>query len=862
MRKNKLIGSVAAAMMLALAMGGFSACDGDNGHVHEYTKWAYNDTQHWKVCEADGAESTHIDHFFNAEDDYKCECGAQHTHVYEWKHNDEYHWQECADGFKTRKTTHSFNDDGVCECGATMAMTEVRGSLKIYNDGAIETDYADVTLALTDVAADTTVKINSTFNTDGTYSFKIPQSEKAYTLTITKNGYISDSIAFNATNGALREAKLVYIAYASTPGMEGWGQSDYSQLDKNIIGLNNDLQFIFSKKTYNKVAFTVTLQSDWNSWGRNGRQGVIFRFKDGDEYKGIAAMQTEGEKQLQSDGQTDYGAWWGAQGVGLNGSLDLAEGGGWDTLVNFASRTDLKDALNAGTLKLTVLRDGAVFYAYLNGEYVGCKSYAAKYADMECEAGFYYFDFKRLTTMRDWNFEVTEDTAELEAKIPAGSLNAAVRTKVKGVVTQLTDGQKVKIEGGVSSGEYTVTDGKISLPKMVAGTYKLSYGEDCFASITIEKDTEYTSEIELQYKVFDLLNGWDEAEHDFSHVNDENPTIGNNGKTLNVLSREKYNDVATSLWIKKGNSTHGQDVQGIVLKFSDGKYMMTRCEKMGDGNYKLQWVASNALWGMATAKDQWIDYQNPLTEAQNTAFESADGLQVTVVRSGNILTVYVNGEKVPGGSVVLDESYASMTAQAGFFDFNSKTNATWKFDIQSDISAYNTALEKTGSDERQYNNNVNLTGDVWQAMKLKVNAGYTGEVRIGFTAWHNGGNKGYVKSLVCNNGTWKLQETDSWKNEVTLSEEFKSALEGEGLYLAYHRDAATGYVKVYAGATKAALESAIESGTALSTFTAEPELKKKEITVVGVLFWKGDYTASATGYSYGATSEAVLAKLV
>lgn len=861
MRKNKLIGSVAAAMMLALAMGGFSACDGDNGHVHEYTKWAYNDTQHWKVCEADGAESTHIDHFFNAEDDYKCECGAQHTHVFEWKHNDEYHWQECADGFKTRKSTHSFNDDGVCECGATMAMTEVRGSLKIYNDGALETDYEGVTLTLTDVADNTTVKINPTFNTDGTYSFKIPQSEKAYTLTITKNGYISDSIAFNATNGTLRDAKLVYIAYASTPGMEGWGQSDYSQLDKNIIGLNNDLQFIFSKKTYNKVAFTVTLQSDWNSAGKNGRQGVIFRFKDGDEYKGIAAIQTEGEKQLQSDGQTDYGAWWNAQGVGLNGSLDLAEGGGWDTLVNFASRTDLKDALNAGTLKLTVLRDGAVFYAYLNGEYVGFKSYAAKYADMECEAGFYYFDFSRTTTMRDWNFEVTEDTAELEAKIPTGSLNAAVRTKVKGVVTQLTDGQKVKIEGGAASGEYTVTDGKISLPKMIAGTYKLSYGENCFASITIEKDTEYTSDIELQYKRFDLLNGWDEAQHDFSHVNDENPTISMKGNTLNVISREKYNDVATSLWIKKGNSTHGQDVQGIVLKFSDGKYMITRSEKMSDGKYKLQWMASNALWGMVTAKDQWLDYQNPLTEAQNTAFESADGLQLTVVRCGNILTVYVNGEKIPGGSVVLDESYASMTVQAGFFDFDSKTNATWKFDIRSDISAYNTALEKTDSNEKQYNNNVNLTGDVWQAMKLKVNEGFTGEVRIGFTAWHNGANAGYVKSIVCQEGNWWIQETDSWHG-TKLSEEFASALTGEGLYLAYHRDAATGYVKVYAGATKAALESAIASGTEVYNFTAEPELKKKEITVVGVLFWKGDYTASATGYSYGATSEAVLAKLV
>ena len=91
---------------------------------------------------------------------------------------------------------------------------------------------------------------------------------------------------------------------------------------------------------------------------------------------------------------------------------------------------------------------------------------------------------------------------------------------------------------------------------------------------------------------------------------------------------------------------------------------------------------------MPIAKAQWLDYQNPLTAAQNTAFESADGLQLTVVRSGNILTVYVNGEKIPGGTVVLDESYASMTVQAGFFDYDSKANATWKFDIDSDISKY------------------------------------------------------------------------------------------------------------------------------------------------------------------------------
>ena len=440
----------------------------------------------------------------------------------------------------------------------------------------------------------------------------------------------------------------------------------------------------------------------------------------------------------------------------------------------------------------------------------------------------------------------------------AGDLSAEIKSHKYGSLAAMENGTEITLEKDGKQTTATVESGKITAANLPAGTYSVKANNYLNGELKITAGAKNESALTLEYKVFDLFKGWDEAQHDFSHVNDENPTISMKGNTLNVISHDSYNDVATSLWIKKGNSTNPSDVQGIVLKFSNGSYMFTRCEKMGDGNYKLQWVKE--LWNLPIAKAQWIDYQQPMTEAQNTAFGSADGLQLTVVRSGNILTVYVNGEKIPGGSVVLDESYASMTVQTGFFDYDSKTNATWKFDIRSDISAYNTALEKTDSNEKQYNNNVNLTGDVWQAMKLKVNEGYTGEVRIGFTAWHNGANAGYVKSIVCQEGNWWIQETDSWHG-TKLSEEFASALTGEGLYLAYHRVAATGYVEVYAGVTKAALESAIESGTALYTFTAEPELKKKEITVVGVLFWRGDYTASATGYSYGATSGAVLANL-
>ena len=444
----------------------------------------------------------------------------------------------------------------------------------------------------------------------------------------------------------------------------------------------------------------------------------------------------------------------------------------------------------------------------------------------------------------------------------AGDLSAEIKSHKYGSLAAMENGTVITLEKDGKQTTATVEGGKITAANLPAGTYSVKTNNYLNGELKITAGAKNESALTLEYKVFDLFKGWDEAQHDFSHVNDENPTISMKGKTLNVISHDSYNDVATSLWIKKGNSTNKSDVQGIVLKFSNGSYMFTRCEKMGDGNYKLQWVKE--LWDLPIAKAQWIDYQQPMTEAQNTAFASEDGLQLTAVRSGNILTVYVNGEKIPGGSVVLDESYASMTVQAGFFDYDSKTNATWKFDIQSDISAYNTALEKTGSNEMHYYNNVNLTGDVWQAMKVKVNAGYTGEVRIGFTAVHKGVDQGYVKSILYQNGNWSIQETNSWKG-TNLSEEFVSALTGEGLYLAYHRDAKTGYVKVYAGATKAALESAIKDGIAVYTFTAEPELKKKEITVVGVHFFKdekGAYTASATGYSYGATSGAVLEKLV
>ena len=361
----KAVGTVAAviAAVLAIVLVGLSVVRSKNTHVHEYTIWAYDEAQHWKVCEADGAESEHEDHAFDADNDYICECGAQHIHTYEWKYDADYHWKECPDGYKTRRVHHSFNDNGACECGYTTVMTEVRGVLKMYNGGVLVKDYKDVAFALTEAESGDAVDFNCKLDSeDGTYTFKVPQSKTAYILTISKGEYVPDSIAFDGTKEKIRDAKLLYISYVPTAGMENWGVIDYSQLGRNIIRLDNDMHFIFSKKTYNKVAFSVVLQGDWNSAGKNGRQGVVFRFKSGGNYAGIAPVQTFKDSFLRSDDE-QYNTWGWDSAIG--GPLTLAEGYSGDVFVDFESRSDLKEALNAGRLKLTVLRDGAVLYVFL-----------------------------------------------------------------------------------------------------------------------------------------------------------------------------------------------------------------------------------------------------------------------------------------------------------------------------------------------------------------------------------------------------------------------------------------------------------------------------------------------------------------
>ncbi len=117
------------ACVLALTM--MVACNGNGepqpqepAHTHNYTKWASDETNHWKVC--DGADCTAIDEtsiaaHVDSDSNGVCdECGREglHVHTYVWKSNAEKHWQECSDSAcsaKTAEAEHNFGEGNTCE---------------------------------------------------------------------------------------------------------------------------------------------------------------------------------------------------------------------------------------------------------------------------------------------------------------------------------------------------------------------------------------------------------------------------------------------------------------------------------------------------------------------------------------------------------------------------------------------------------------------------------------------------------------------------------------------------------------------------------------------------------------------------
>lgn len=189
-----------------------------------------------------------------------------------------------------------------------------------------------------------------------------------YTLSV--EGFLPVGVVI-VEDGILDDIVLQFDAFYK--GGPGWGSYDFSKQNEGQITMTNGYAWVYTKEKFDNVAFSMYLKADGFT---GGNQGIALMF-DGD----VAAIRQEKNVKIQF-----------AAGFGFGESykINIAEGHGWNDLMFFGRYPEMKKALNDGTLKLTVVREGNTIYAFINDVYFGKSVINAKYADKKCEIGIYF----------------------------------------------------------------------------------------------------------------------------------------------------------------------------------------------------------------------------------------------------------------------------------------------------------------------------------------------------------------------------------------------------------------------------------------------------------------------------------------
>lgn len=264
-------------------------------------------------------------------------------------------------------------------------------------------------------------------------------------------------------------------------------------------------------------------------------------------------------------------------------------------------------------------------------------------------------------------------------------------TDYTGVTIDMGD-DDVIAEVNPATGEFTIEDavaGKDYNLKISKAGYK-----DYKTVVNVEADKNTviggSRGAVLEYDAFGLLADYDANYHDFSHVNEENPTLNfleNDGtKTLNVLSKDGYSELSATMHLEFSNSLNGLRTQGIVLKFDDGKHVIVRYHNGDMQNGNIQYA--NNLWSLKaedtlfSGTDSWAWGEHKLRDltSAETAALKADGIDLTVMLKDGAIHTFLGGVYIE--SYALPEEYAGKNAQVGYFIFNTVSNASVSYEIK------------------------------------------------------------------------------------------------------------------------------------------------------------------------------------
>lgn len=255
-----------------------------------------------------------------------------------------------------------------------------------------------------------------------------------------------------------------------------------------------------------------------------------------------------------------------------------------------------------------------------------------------------------------------------------------------------------------TTGEFTVAD-------VEAGkNYTLSVTKPGYQSYSVSVQVEENQEVTiggtrgivLEYEVFGLLIGWDSELHDFSHVNEADPYIrfkeNEGGKSFNVISNDSYTDVAATLKVRYGNSTHGWHIQCVAFRFEDGKHLAVRYRadknsiEIANNMWEKEGLKpADTLFGSDAGLSQYGEKDiHIFNDAEKTALNDK-GLDLTAVLKDGKLYVMFDG--VFAYSYQLPDGYAEKKAQVVYGSFDPASNAIFNYNITEDLPALESALD-------------------------------------------------------------------------------------------------------------------------------------------------------------------------
>lgn len=714
MKKARILAFVLALALVLVACGPATPDDSSGTtqgeHIHSYTKWGYDETNHWKYCEQDNEKDSAS---VAAHDFSKIGSDANS------------HWNYCETCGMIQESTKAEhvdeNADGKCDiCQHAVQIpvqySTVSGKITLTKAGKSILEAKSVKLVLSD-GFDTVEPLELNFADDGTFSFKVIAGE--YTLTVSKDGYLNSKTAFTAENGQNVENCNIDLQYnlmsmATSPGWDGelldfTHQNDekpYFSFKRNESGKTVDTMTV---DAYDNAMFTWYAKRGQN-FNDDDRAGVWVQFYN------------------EEAGKTDF-LWLTVKG---NGNLIEWFGDSlwsdWTNLRNLTNKWSIPDGNMAeaeiaqyeeGTLAVSIARYENMIMAVVNGEVRDTIILDEKYADMDAHFGIICTDGGNAEGEAKFYFDITEGVENLlpEEKI---AINLPTVDNVTMVASrkECYAGQGFVVSFSVATG-YEVTSFKVGDRELVTEIWdgKLTVNNYNGEEITVKVE-ESTGDTVSIFEDKDIF-GWNDATSKFNPETGKGTiTAGNNMVFHKTL--DGYEDVAITLYAKKSVTS---EESGLFMMLEGGNYVHFAIKH--NGERKIEWSLDNWMdqyasdpvkdvtnqtfdeafreydaWGQYHffGEDLKNTYQNDsaltLTDEEMAMFEEGK-LKLTMVRHGSAVYVFVNDRYAAmrdftTNGVMGDEAKTAM-AYPGIKYTGTAAGQYVNFEIETDISKY---LEK------------------------------------------------------------------------------------------------------------------------------------------------------------------------